>query len=253
MKLYYRKSGNGHPLIILHGLFGSSDNWFSLSKKFAEEFTVYLVDQRNHGQSPHSADMNYKLLTADLDDFIREHQLERPYIIGHSMGGKTAMNYALLHPDGLDKLVVVDIMPKAYPIHHDHILDGLKAIDLGKLSSRNEADEILSEYVSEAEVRQFLLKNLTRGDNGEFIWRINLKALDNHIEDLGAGIQFDGKYDGKTLFIKGAKSNYFESGDEKVISKFFPKAEIITLETGHWVQAENPVAFMNTVLPFLGD
>ncbi len=127
MKLYYRFSGQGEPLIILHGLFGSSDNWYSLAKVFAEHFSVYLVDQRNHGQSPHSDEMNYGLLTEDLKDFITEHSIVRPIIMGHSMGGKTAMNFALKYPDQLSKLIVVDIVPKYYPVHHDAILEGTES------------------------------------------------------------------------------------------------------------------------------
>jgi pimeloyl-ACP methyl ester carboxylesterase len=251
MKLFYRKSGEGPPLIILHGLFGSSDNWYSLSKKFAEHFTTYLVDQRNHGQSPPSDEMDYKLLTTDLHEFINDHELTAPIVIGHSMGGKTAMNFAIKFPDLVSKLIVVDIMPKKYPIHHDHILDGLMAIHLDELSSRNEADRVLAEYVPELEVRQFLLKNLARDKDNRFVWKINLAALNKHIEDLGEGLQYGGQYQGPALFVKGAKSNYFSAGDEKKVMDFFPSAKIETINTGHWVQAENPKGFMDIVLPFL--
>lgn len=240
-------------MIILHGLFGSSDNWFTHSKNFAEHFEVYLVDQRNHGQSPHSVDMNYKLLAEDLADFISIHRLKNPVILGHSMGGKTAMNYAISHPEQVGKLVVVDIMPKSYPVHHDHILEGLMAIQIDQIKSRNEADETLAQHVPELAVRQFLLKNLSRHENQKFEWKINLRVLSDHIEDLGAGLQYDGVYEGPTLFIKGAKSNYYKPGDEVVVKKFFPNAEIVTVNTGHWVQAENPEAFLNAVLPFLLD
>ena len=251
MKLFYRKSGHGKPLIILHGLFGSSDNWFSLAKVFAESFTVYLVDQRNHGQSPHTEEFNYKLLTEDLANFIREHQIEKPHIIGHSMGGKTAMNFAVKYPDLLDKLIVVDIAPKSYPVHHDHILDGLHDIDLNTLTSRTEADKLLSRQVPEPDVRQFLLKNLARNSEGKFEWRVNIHAIDEHIEEIGAGMQYEGKFTGETLFIKGVRSNYYTPGDEENILKIFPAAQFVTLNTGHWVQAEDPKAFSETVLKFL--
>lgn len=251
MNLFYRKSGEGKPLIILHGLFGSSDNWFTLAKVFAEKFTVYLVDQRNHGQSPHTDEFNYKLLTEDLATFIKEHQIEKPHIIGHSMGGKTAMNFAVKYSDVLDKLVVVDIAPKSYPVHHDHILDGLHDIDLNTLTSRTEADKLLSRQVPEPDVRQFLLKNLARNSEGKFEWRVNIHAIDEHIEEIGAGMQYEGQFTGETLFIKGVRSNYYAPGDEENILKIFPTAQFVTLNTGHWVQAEDPKAFSETVLKFL--
>lgn len=251
MKLFYRQSGQGEPLIILHGLFGSSDNWYTLAKTFAEQFTVYLIDQRNHGQSPHSEEFDYKLLAEDLLEFINEHNLKAVTIIGHSMGGKTAMNFAVKYPERVKKLVVVDIVPKAYPVHHDNILEGLLSLDLPNVSSRTEADELLSKYVTELDERQFLLKNLYRTSDGGFGWRPNLKSIDKHIEEIGEGMQFDGQYDGPTLFIVGARSKYFKSGDEKLIEKIFPSFTLVTLDSGHWVQAEKPKEFAETVIPFL--
>ena len=251
MKLFYRQSGHGSPLIILHGLFGSSDNWYTLAKVFAERFTVYLVDQRNHGQSPQSVEFDYKLLTEDLEEFIQEHAIQKPVIMGHSMGGKAAMNFAIKYPGQLSKLIVVDIVPKAYPVHHDAILDGLKAIPLTGLGSRNEADKILSDYVPEPAVRQFLLKNLSRKNEGGFEWKINLEAIDRNIEQMGVDLIFSGKYDGPSLFVKGKKSNYYGDDDEALIKTIFPKAEFAALDTGHWVQAEKPDEFSKLVLNYL--
>jgi esterase len=251
MNLFFRKSGEGKPLIILHGLFGSSDNWFSLAKLFAEQFAVYSLDQRNHGQSPHSEDFNYRLLTEDLEQFINEHSIEKPIVIGHSMGGKTAMNLAIKSPNSIDKLIVVDIAPKSYPVHHDRILAGLMAIPVSEISTRIEADNILSEYVAEVDVRQFLLKNLSRNGTGKFEWKINLSAIENHIEEIGAGICYEGSYGQPTLFIKGARSSYIKSADENQILEYFPHANFQTLDTGHWVQAEKPTEFRHAVLTFL--
>jgi esterase len=251
MKLFFRQSGQGDPLIILHGLFGSSDNWYTLAKVFAQKFTVFLVDQRNHGQSPHDPGLDYKLLTEDLREFISEQAIRKPVILGHSMGGKTAMNFAVKYPEQLSKLVVVDIVPKAYPIHHDAILEGLKAIPLDTVPSRNEADRILGQYVPEPEVRQFLLKNLARKQEGGFEWKINVNAIDANIEALGAGLVYPGKYEGPSFFIKGGKSNYYSEGDETLIKSIFTKAEFVTLDTGHWVQAENPDEFARVVLNYL--
>ncbi len=251
MKLFYRQSGEGQPLIILHGLFGSSDNWYSLAKVFAQKFTVFVVDQRNHGQSPHTPELDYGLLAEDLKEFISEHAIQKPIILGHSMGGKTAMNFAVKYPELLSKLIVVDIVPKKYPVHHDAIIDGLKAIPLQSLGSRNDADRILASYVPQPDVRQFLLKNLARKSEGGFEWKINLAAIDNNIEAMGEGMVYSGKYEGPSLFIKGKKSNYYKEGDESLIRAIFPNAEFATLDTGHWVQAEKPDEFASTVLNYL--
>jgi pimeloyl-ACP methyl ester carboxylesterase len=251
MKLFFRQSGQGAPLIILHGLFGSSDNWYSLAKTFAAHYTVYLVDQRNHGQSPHSDEFNYKLLTEDLEEFVRDHDLKDPIILGHSMGGKTAMNFAVKNPALLSKLIVVDIVPKYYKVHHDVLIRGMKAIPLDSIQSRNDAEKILTEFEPDMSVRQFLLKNLSRDESG-FHWKINLPAIDTHLDEIGAGMQYTGQFDKPSLFIKGAQSRYYKPGDEEDIQKIFTHAEFVTLDTGHWVQAEKPVEFADTVLNFLG-
>lgn len=251
MKLFYRELGQGQPLIILHGLFGSSDNWHSLSKIFAEKFKVFVVDQRNHGQSPHDNKHDYATLTNDLNEFITEHNINNPIVLGHSMGGKTAMNFAIRHPEKLSKLIIVDIVPKQYPVHHDSILEGLNAIQLDQLASRGDADQILEEYVPEAAVRQFLLKNLSRDDHQQFEWKINIPVLEKHIADMAAALVFDGKFEGPALFILGKQSNYFEQGDDNIITSFFPAAKLEKLDTGHWVQAEKPQEFTKVVLDFL--
>ncbi len=251
MKLFFRQSGQGSPLIILHGLFGSSDNWYTLAKTFAEHYSVYVVDQRNHGQSPHSDEMNYRVLAEDLHEFIVEQGLQRPAVIGHSMGGKAAMNFAVAYPDHIGKLIVVDIVPKAYPVHHDAILDGLHDIPLASIASRSEADARLTSFVPEPDVRQFLLKNLSRKPSGGFEWKINLSAIDQNIEALGEGMIYSGKHDGPSLFIRGEKSNYYAPGDEVRIKAIFPNADIVTMDTGHWVQAEKPEEFARIVLNYL--
>ncbi len=251
MKLFFRESGQGQPLIILHGLFGSSDNWFTLAKTFAESFHVYLVDQRNHGQSPHSDEFNYKLLAEDIYEFIQAHNLKDPIIIGHSMGGKAVMNFAVKYPDVAQKIIVVDIVPKDYPIHHDQILEGLTKMPLADLKSRNEAEEFLGRYVLDNSERQFLLKNLVRNSEGGFAWKLNVAAIDKHIEEIGEGMKYSGTYDKPSLFIKGLKSKYYKTGDEELIKKIFTKAEFVTIDSGHWVQAEKPIEFSQEVLKFI--
>jgi esterase len=251
MKLFFRKSGEGTPLIILHGLFGSSDNWYTLAKTFALTHTVYLPDQRNHGQSPHSDDFNYKLLTADLLEFLNEHELKNVSIIGHSMGGKAAMNFAILYPDLVEKLIVVDIVPKFYVMRYDSILQGMKALPLETLKSRTDAENILIPYVPDVSERRFIMKNLQRKADGGFEWKVNLKSLDEHMSDLGTALEYEGVFTKPSLFVKGGKSSYYKEGDEDIILKYFPQAQFKTLDTGHWVQAEKPQEFADTVLDFL--
>lgn len=251
MELFYREYGTGEPLIILHGLFGSADNWMTQARLLAERFHVYTVDQRNHGLSPHSPEQDYLAMTEDLNDFFNQRAIDKAIVLGHSMGGKTAMNFALRYPNKVSKLIVVDIMPKAYPVHHDKILDGLKAMPLKELTSRNQADEVLARYVSEPDVRQFLLKNLSRAQAGGFTWKINLQAIDQNIEEMTAGLVVDGEYSGPALFIIGQRSNYYAFGDEDLLVRYFPNYKLVEMETGHWVQAEKPKEFVEVVLSFL--
>jgi len=251
MKLFFRELGKGQPFIILHGLMGSSDNWLTQAKLLADQYHIYMIDQRNHGQSSHSDEFDYKVLANDIKDFIVKHKLEKPIILGHSMGGKAAMNFAISNPDMLDRLIVVDIAPKAYPVHHDSIVEGLKAVPIDILQTRNQADEVLSKYVPEADVRQFLLKNLSRKPAGGFAWKINLKVIDSNLELISADIQFPGKYNGQTLFIRGVRSNYVKDEDRSRIKELFPNSTLITMDTGHWVQAEKPQEFVEVVRNFL--
>lgn len=254
MKLAYRETGEGKPLIILHGLFGSSDNWLSIAKALENEYKIYLVDQRNHGSSPHSNDFSYQAMAEDLLEFIQAHAIENPVLMGHSMGGKTAMQFALSNPGTLDKLIVVDIAPRYYPVHHDVILEGLQAIDIENIKSRREAEETLAEYVKEKGVRQFLLKNLDRNDQGGYEWKINLPVISEKIEKVGEAIQSDSSFEKPVLFINGANSGYLQKKDEEQIYRLFPETTIQTIEgAGHWVHAEKPEAFSQVVQAFIKD
>lgn len=251
MKLHYKKYGEGQPLIIIHGLFGTLDNWQTLGKKLANDFEVYLVDQRNHGHSPHSGDMNYQLMSDDLHELITDLELSDVILLGHSMGGKTVMTYATQHPEYLDKLVVVDIAPKQYPFHHQQILAGLNAIDLSVVKTRREADAILSEYISDVGVKQFLLKNLYWVEKGQLGWRINIPALTNHMDDILAATP-EIRVETPTLFIRGEKSNYITEDDYQNIYNQFTNSEIETIyNVGHWVHAENPLEFYNILMAFI--
>lgn len=253
MELHYKQLGDsGQPLIILHGLFGSSDNWMTIGRKLSERYKVYLVDQRNHGDSPHDERHDYDVMASDLAEFITAHSIQKPHIIGHSMGGKTAMHFAVENPGLFDQLIIVDIAPKAYPVHHDTILEGLCSLDLEQIQSRGQADVQLSEYVAEKGVRQFLLKNLTRNKDKEFEWKINLPVLKRNIEVVGKGLEKKLTEKKDILFIGGKNSNYIETEDHAIIEDFFPTAKIEMVEgAGHWIHAEKPEAFLSLIENFL--
>jgi pimeloyl-ACP methyl ester carboxylesterase len=252
MKLFYRELGQGEPLVILHGVFGSSDNWVTVSKLLSEDYKVYLVDARNHGQSPKSDQFDYDVMSEDLKEFLTAHSIQDSIIIGHSMGGKIAMKFASKYPEMLKKLIVADISPRFYKRHHDTILEGLKSIDLDQLSSRQQADEQLAKFVPEPGVRQFLLKNLYRNSENRFDWRINLGVIDRNIENIGEALSDTIRITIPTLFVKGSLSNYIGKQDEELIHKMFPNSKIETVEgAGHWVQAEKPQEFIEIIRRFL--
>lgn len=250
-RLFFREFGQGRPMIILHGVFGSSDNWLTQAKLFSPHFRVFTIDQRNHGQSPHDEEFSYPVMVNDLLQFIDEHQLKDPIVIGHSMGGKVAMNFAVAHPEKLEKLIVVDIAPKPYNLEHYVIIEGLKAIPVQTITSRNEAEAALAAYVPERDVRQFLLKNLQRRPEGGFTWKINLPVIDKNLNKIGCDLEFAGNFEKPTLFIRGGKSKYVKDEDMTRIKEVFPQAELKTLDTGHWVQAEKPQEFVDTVTKWL--
>ncbi len=253
MKLHYRTIGEGEPLFILHGLFGSADNWQTLGKRFAEKHKVYFVDQRNHGHSPHSSEFSYELMSADFYELVTDLGYTKINILGHSMGGKTAIQFAKDHGELIDKLIVVDISHKGYPLHHDQILEGLNALDLKKIKSRGAADEALSSYISEISVRQFLLKNLYWIEQGKLAWRINLPVLTAKISTIVSAIDVD-RIQTPTLFIRGGRSNYILESDFENIRSTFPNSQIVSIEeSGHWVHAEAPEEFCTAVMDFLAE
>lgn len=251
MKLFHRESGEGRPVILLHGIFGSSDNWLTQARLLSANFHTYALDLRNHGQSPHDDAFNYPVMAADVLEFIETNKITDPVIIGHSMGGKVAMNFALAYPGKLQKLIVVDIAPKTYDMKNYVILEGLKAIPIDEVSSREQADRMLAPFVPEPDVRQFLLKNLQRKAEGGFRWKLNLRAIDANIEKIGLDLEFPGRFDKPTLFVRGAGSNYIRDEDIGRIKQVFPLAELKTLDTGHWVPAEKPKEFVQLVEDWL--
>ncbi|MCJ8164732.1 alpha/beta fold hydrolase [Pontibacter sp. E15-1] len=253
MKLHYKEMGHGQPLLILHGLFGTLDNWQTLANRFAEHYNVFLVDLRNHGRSPHSEEHTYDLMADDVLELVDELGIPTPAIMGHSMGGKVAMKYALKYPTRITKLIVVDIAPKAYPPHHDEIIDALKSVKLDGVTSRSEIDKQLAKHIKETDVRLFLMKNLYRTENNGFAWRMNLDALANNYEEIAGAITADVPFKKHTLFIKGGKSGYIKPEDMYgSIERLFTLVEIETIpDAGHWVHAQAPDEVYDLVTTFL--
>jgi esterase len=266
MELYFRKSGSGIPLIILHGLYGSSDNWYIIGRELAIGNEVFMIDQRNHGRSPHHPVHNYSVMSDDLHEFMLQHHLTSVSIIGHSMGGKTALTFGLRFPKMIRKMVVVDISPLGYNIAedsrevltHKRIITGLQSINPAALKSREEADQSLRHLISPLSIRQFLLKNLKRSDDGGFYWSLNINTLAESLHDIFSGIIHENIPDPKhilqfpLLFIKGEYSGYIRNKDEEAIRRYFPCAEIVTIPgAGHWVHVEQPAVFLKTIKDFL--
>lgn len=254
MKLFFRQTGETGPaLVILHGVFGSSDNWLTVSKTIAANgYRVFALDQRNHGQSPRGNEQDYHSMATDLRAFLIDHKLENSILVGHSMGGKAVMQYAMLYPGTFEKLVVVDIAPKFYPVHHAELIRGLKAIDLLNIKSRNEADAILQHYEPSLPVRQFLLKNLYRNEQGVFDWRINIPVIERELHGIGEELTNPRIITEPTLFMRGSESPYILDEDIPAIKRIFPNAQIETIQgAGHWVQAEKPAEFVEALIRFV--
>lgn len=250
MKMHYRELGEGQPMMILHGLFGFSDNWQSHAKKLAEYYRVILVDLRNHGHSDWSDDFSYDLMAQDVLELCQELELEDILLVGHSMGGKTAMRFAQQHASYLEKLVVVDMGIKSYPMHHQHILAGIHAVDLPSITVRRQAEEQMRAHIDSDGVMQFLLKNLYWKEKGKIAWRMNIEVLEREMPAI-LGALPEGEVWTPTLFIRGALSNYVLDEDVDSIEEQFPDSEIVTIEdAGHWVHAEAPADFLNALLSF---
>ncbi len=250
MELFFKEFGIGKPLVILHGLFGFSDNWQTHAKKISDYYRVILVDLRNHGHSPWSDEFSYQLMVEDLVELFDKLNLLDVILLGHSMGGKVAMHFAQSHPDYLEKIIVVDMGIKEYPLHHQHILKAFDSIDLNKLSARSEAERILSSFIESAGVVQFLLKNLYWQDKGKLAWRVNFKVLQFSMPEILSALP-QKEVLIPSLFIRGALSDYILDTDLEEIENLFPDTQLVTIENaGHWVHAEAPEEFMDAVLTF---
>lgn len=255
MKLYCKQySESGEPLVILHGLFGNQANWGQHAKIFANTFSVYGIDHRNHGRSDWDDNMTYEVMANDVRETMKLHSIENANIIGHSMGGKIAMQVALTWPHLVNRMVLVDIAPVKYTPHHNQIFAGLEFLNLDMIDSRMDADEVLADFVPEKSIRDFLLANLLKDEEGSFYWRMNLDAIKKCYPNLVDAIKSENTFDKEVLFMKGGKSDYILKKYEKDIMKYFPKASITEFKTaGHWLHTEQPELFQSTVYKFLKD
>ena len=248
----YGSEKSGTPLLVFHGLFGMLDNWGSFGKEMGELFPVHLIDLRNHGKSFHSFEMSHDDLAHDILHYMEFHKIDQCNLLGHSLGGKAVMQFAIKYPLKVDQLIVVDISPKAYPPHHQGILKALESVDFNQISTRQEAEEILHQYIPEKSVIQFLTKNLYWTEDKKLAWRFNLKTLSEKYSEFVSNAIKYGEFSGKTLFISGEKSNYILPQDEFQIKQQFPNSSAVTIKNaGHWVQAENPKDFNELVKDFL--
>ncbi len=239
--LYFRQAGEGEPLLLIHGLFGSLENLGALARPLAETFRVYSLDLPNHGRSPQVETLSLASMTETLLAWLDEEKLGQVHLLGHSLGGKVAMELALRHPQRVKNLVVLDIAPVDYPPHHNEVFAGLLALDTAQLQSRSEADQLLKAHVPEIAVRSFLLKNLVKDPQGGFAWRMNLPVIHRDYPQLIAANRRGARFDGNTLFIKGGNSDYLQTEYREEILERFPKAAIkIVPDTGHWLHAEKP-------------
>ncbi|MDX1909604.1 MAG: alpha/beta fold hydrolase [Bacteroidia bacterium] len=252
MELYHKISGQGPALIVLHGLFGSSDNWASHARVWSSDFSVYLVDQRNHGRSPHAPTLTYADMAHDLADFMDQQGITRAYLLGHSMGGKTVMQMAAWDPERVEKMIVADMAPKAYPPHHQAVLHALREMDLSRVQTRQEAESMMARLLDDPVQGQFLLKSLTRDEQQLFRWRFNLPVILRDYEAILADIETLYPVETPTLFLYGGRSNYLRPEDKTSILARFPQATFDVIpEAGHWLHADNPPVFLQKVRDYL--
>jgi len=268
MKLFYRKYGDpGIPLILIHGLYGAGDNWAGIAKNLSEDFEVFVIDQRNHGQSPHSDVHTYEAMRDDLLEFMDLLGMQTAILIGHSMGGKTAMFFAEAYPNRVRALVSVDMAPKSYHdlaatshfiADHAAIIDAMMGIDLSSMKRREDIDRALSAHIGSKRIRGFLLKNVSREKSGDFTWKINLPVIRRNLDgildgmDIGKIKQKGGIKGFPVLFIAGERSDYITAADHELIKSVFPPAEIVSIPNGsHWVHAEQPDLLIKNIRYFL--
>lgn len=255
-QLNYKQLGEGKHIVLIHGLFGSLENLNMVSKSLSQHYCVTSIDVRNHGSSFHQQDMDYQVLAQDVINLLDKLSIAHCHILGHSMGGKIAMKIALSFPERINKLIVADIAPVEYPAHHLTIIEGLQAIDLTQVHKRKDADTQLAKYVTDSGVRQFLLRNIAINELGEFEFKCNLHNIEQGYQQIMQSLtdQTEQKFNGDTLFIKGANSDYILPEHQNAITQLFPKAKAKIIQgAGHWLHAEKTVAFNKIVVGFLAN
>lgn len=252
IKLHARNYADGQPLLILHGLFGSHKNWHQQARSLSASYAVHSLDLRNHGSSPHNAVMDYPAMAADVVAWMQANSIKKTHLLGHSMGGKVAMQIALNQAEYISRLIIVDIAPKAYSAHHEDILKAMAALDFNLLTTRQAVDVALQNDIPDDLIRQFIMTNLVRDQQQKLQWQLNLSAISSEYKNLSAPPSCKQAFENKTLFIKGGRSDYLQTGDETNIRQLFPNSEIKTLaDCDHWPHAEAPEAFQKMVLTFL--
>jgi len=253
VQLNFEVYGVGKPVIILHGLFGSARNWRSMAKSLANSYTVFTIDLRNHGESAHANSMYYIEMMEDLKQFVQDQGIDKFSLLGHSLGGKVAMTFALTYQEMLDKVIILDIAPVRYQNNFRQLIDAMLALDLSRIKSRHEANDFLKPEIEEPDMRLFLLQNLYRDSNG-FQWRINLSAISLSLADIGAFPTFmkSTQYLDPVLFLDGDKSDYILPEYHKDIYAFFPTAKISTINNAnHWLHADQPERVLEEIVQFL--
>lgn len=264
MELFYRKEGSGSPLVVVHGLYGSSDNWMNIGKRLAEKHTVYMIDQRNHGRSPFAGSHTFDDMRDDLLEFFEQHKIEKATLLGHSMGGKAAMWFAADFPEKIEKLVIADIAPKDYLqlkensqyYLHQNILLAMQEIDFSLVKSRNDVDDFMAEKIDDERIRQFLLKNVEKNKKTkQYQWRVNAEVLYDHLDEIVGGVNKNWLDDRipitayPVIFIRGLRSKYIQDEDKELIKEIYPDATVVDIpEAGHWLHAEKPKEFMKAVM-----
>ncbi|MBN1599455.1 MAG: alpha/beta fold hydrolase [Bacteroidales bacterium] len=260
MKLNFKKFGKGCPLIIIHGLYGSGENWFTFGRQLSKFFTVYLIDLRNHGSSPHHHDLSFEAMSNDIEELMSNEQLDYACLMGHSLGGKIAMYLTLKNPEKVKKLVVIDVAPRAYikdgniapqVQFHKLIIDALINLNLKTATSRSDIDKELSYTISQPALRKFLLKNIKRSHTGDYFWGLNLHAIRDNLAGLMAEIKSYNTFNGDTLIVYGSRSDYVNENDKQEFKKYFNNIRFEEFNTGHWLHAEEPEKLMNLLLHFL--
>ncbi len=248
VSLNIKIQGNGPPILILHGLFGSLDNWQTIANALSNEFTIYLIDLRNHGKSPHTEAFSYTLMANDIMYMIQKYQLVKPFMIGHSMGGKVVLELINLYPNDIGKSIIIDIATKLYPRGHDEIFKSMLGLDIKKINKRSEAEFELSKTILDQTVRQFILKNLDRDQNQQFVWKLNLKSLFENYNEITQEIKPSKPIINKILFIRGDRSNYILDKDQLDIKKYYPNSSFVTIaDAGHWVHADQPIRLVEII------